>query len=112
MSQVLDRPTFDDETSESPFSFDNIPRKVWLLHHPASDRYGCFCHDGVHGLAVFKNEGGALRFSEWVDLSGMTTREVDFDEARDVAKSRPLPVVSIMYFPLTLESPPVIHFVR
>lgn len=102
MSQVLDLPLLGlDEC---------LPDTMYVLHHPTSDRYGCFCHDGVHGLACFSTEGGAFRFAEWIDLSGMATKELSFEEAREVAKERPMPVVSLML--LDQINNPVIHFVR
>jgi hypothetical protein len=102
MIKVLDLPVIGlDET---------FPDKLYVLHHPASNRYGCFCHEGIHGLACFSDENGAFRFAEWIDLSGMTTREVTFDEAREVAKERPLPVVSLML--LDSLTDPKIHYVR
>ena len=102
MNQILDLPLLGLEI--------NFPETLYVLHHPASNRYGCFCHEGVHGLACFSNEGAAIRFAEWIDLSGMTTRQVSFDEAREVAKERPLPVVSLML--LDSLNDPKIHFVR
>jgi uncharacterized membrane protein YcgQ (UPF0703/DUF1980 family) len=102
MSQTLTLPLIGlDET---------FPDRVFVLHHPASNRYGCFCHEGVHGLACFSDETGAFRFAEWIDLSGMMTRELSFDEAREVAKERPLPVVSLML--LDNLNDPQIHYVR
>jgi len=89
---------------------DTFPDKLFVLHHPSSDRYGCFCHQGVHGLACFTREGDAFRFAEWIDLSGMMTRELSFDEAREVAKQRPMPVVSLML--LDQIEQPQIHYVR
>jgi hypothetical protein len=89
---------------------DAFPENLYVLHHPASNRYGCFQYDGIHGLACFSTEEGALRFSEWIELSGMTTNQVTFDEAREVAKDRPLPVVSLML--LDTINNPKIHFVR
>jgi hypothetical protein len=89
---------------------ETFPDEVFVLHHPASDRYGCFHHDGVHGLACFSSEGGAFRFAEMIDLSGMMTRTVSFDEARDIAKARPLPVVSLMLLD-SLQNPQI-HYVR
>ena len=87
-----------------------FPEKLYVLHHPSSNRYGCYQHEGIHGLACFSTEEGAVRFAEWIDLIGMTTREMSFDEARQVAKDRPLPVVSLMLLD-SIQSP-VIHFVR
>lgn len=88
----------------------SFPDRLFVLHHPASGKYGCFCHQGVHGLACFSSEGSAFRFAEFIDLSGMTTQEVSFDEAREVAKSRPLPVVALMLCD-QLEDPQI-HYVR
>ncbi len=102
MSQTLSLPLIGLE--------ETFPDQVFVLHHPASDRYGCFCHEGVHGLACFSNEQGAFRFAEWIDLSGMVTRELTFDDARDIAKSRPMPVVSLML--LDKIEDPQIHYVR
>ncbi|MBX3095724.1 MAG: hypothetical protein KF812_02570 [Fimbriimonadaceae bacterium] len=95
-----------------PFvELDNeFPSVLFVLHHAPSGRYGCYCHDGVNGLAVFSHEGGALRFAEWIDLTGMVIHEVTFDEARDIAKGRPLPIVCMMLLD-NLESP-AIHYIR
>lgn len=89
---------------------DLFPDNLYLLHHPASQKYGCYCHDGIHGLACFSTEMGAFRFAEWIDLSGMAVQELSFDEAREVAKQRPLPVVSLML--LDSMDDPKIHYVR
>ena len=89
---------------------ETFPENLFVLHHPASNRYGCFCHEGIHGLAAFSTESAAVRFAEWIDLVGMTTCEVTFDEAREVAKDRPTPVVSLMLLD-SLQSPKI-HFVR
>jgi hypothetical protein len=102
MTHILDLPLLGlDET---------FPDTLFVLHHPSSGRYGCFCHDGVHGLACFSTESGAVRFGEWIDLSGMSTVELSFDEAREIAKQRPMPVVSMML--LDHMNDPKIHFVR
>src|ERR1700722_18926179 len=102
MMQVLELPLIGlDET---------FPDRLFVLHHASPSRYVCFCHDGVHGLACFSYEAAAFRFAEWIDLSGMATKEVSFDEAREVAKERPMPVVSLML--LDQIEHPQIHFVR
>jgi len=90
--------------------FDSFPDVVYLLFHPNSGKYGCYCHQGVHGLACFSSENGAFRFAEWIDLSGMTSQEVSFDEAREIAKDRPAPVVSLMLLD-NLDNPKI-HYVR
>lgn len=89
---------------------DTFPDVLFVLHHASSGKYGCFFHEGVHGLACFSTEAGAIRFSEWIDLTGMTTIELSFEEARDVAKDRPMPVTALMLLD-DLQSPKI-HYVR
>ena len=89
---------------------DTIPENLFVLKHPPSGKFGCYCHQGVHGLAVFSSEPAEFRFAEWIDLSGMACIEVSFDEAREIAKDRPMPIVSVML--LDDLSDPKIHFVR
>jgi hypothetical protein len=89
---------------------NEFPSQLFVLHHPASDRYGCYCHEGIHGLACFSNEQQAHRFAELIDLSGMMTSEVTFDGARDLAKGRPLPVVAILLLDRLEE--PLVHYIR
>lgn len=89
---------------------EKFPDTLFALYHPASNKYGCFCYEGIHGLATFSTENGAIRFGEWLDLSGMSMQQLTFDEAREVAKGRPMPVVSLML--LDKIDDPLIHFVR
>lgn len=89
---------------------DDFPSTLYLLHHTATGKYGCYCHNGVHGLACFSTDAGAVRFGEWINTTSMVTVEVDFDGAREVAKSRPLPIVSLML--LDSMDDPKIHYVR
>jgi hypothetical protein len=88
----------------------DFPECLFVLHHPSTDRYGCFCHEGIHGLACFSDELSAGRFAEWIDITGMVAVQVSFDDARETAKARPLPVVSLML--LDTMTSPQIHFVR
>jgi len=89
---------------------DEFPKVVFVLEHPSTNRFGCFCHEGTHGLACFSDESGAVRFGEFIDLTGLVTLALSFDEAREVAKDRPLPVTAVML--LDNMSSPVIHYVR
>jgi len=89
---------------------NDFPDQLFLLFHSGSGKYGCYCHQGVHGVACFSSEAGAFRFAEWIDLSGMSCVEVVFDEAREIAKQRPMPIVSLML--LDRLSEPQIHYVR
>jgi hypothetical protein len=87
-----------------------FPENVFVLHHPNSKRYGCYCHLGVHGLACFTTNNGAIKFGEFIDLDGLTVKQMSFDEAREVAKERPLPVTALML--LDNMSDPKVHFIR
>lgn len=102
MSQSLTLPLLGLESE--------FPDLLYVLHHVTSDRYACFIHDGIHGLASFSSESAASAFRQLINLEGMVTREVSFDEAREVAKGRPLPVTSLMLLD-RIESPEI-HFVR
>lgn len=88
----------------------NFPENLYLLHHPSSGKFGCYCHEGTHGVACFSTKGAAFRFAEWIDLSGMTYVECTFDEAREIAKSRPMPIIALML--LDSIQNPEIHYVR
>jgi hypothetical protein len=87
-----------------------FPENVFVLHHPHSKRFGCYCHMGVHGLACFSTNVGAQKFGEFIDLDGLTVMQLSFDEAREIAKERPLPVTAIML--LDNMNDPKVHFVR
>lgn len=87
-----------------------FPDVLHVLHHAPSGKYGCYCHDGVHGVACFTTANGAFRFAEHISLTGIAAIEVSFDEAREIAKDRPMPVVALMLLD-SLESP-AIHYVR
>lgn len=101
--QVLD-PMFKELLGEG------FPDKVHVLHHSPTKRYGCYCHQGVHGLACFSSKSGAMKFGEFIELDGLSVLEMTFDEAREVAKTRPMPVTTLML--LDNINDPKIHYVR
>lgn len=89
---------------------EEFPQRLFVLYHPATRRYGCYCHNGVHGLAGFSHSEAAHSFAQMVDLGGMRSLSVSFEEAREIAKSRPMPVVSLIL--LDSFADPAIHYVR
>lgn len=107
LDPIADLLTFDEGWLDLGGDF---PDEVWVVRHSASERYGCFCHEGVHGLASFTRAADAKEFARWIELEGLAVVALGFDEARDVAKGRPMPVVSLML----LDDPnrPLIHYVR
>ncbi|MBS1719358.1 MAG: hypothetical protein JST35_02805 [Armatimonadetes bacterium] len=102
MASILEQPILGLGTE--------FPDHVFILKHAPTGRYGCYCHEGIHGLAVFSDEAHALNFGSAIDISNLEICMVSFDESRDVAKGRPLPVVAVML--LDQLDAPVIHFVR
>lgn len=102
MNQLLDCPVLGLE--------DTFPQRLFIVRHNPTSKYGCYCHDGTHGLACFSNEQGAISFAAWINMPGMSSEEVSFDEAREVAKDRPMPITSLML--LDNMEDPLIHFVR
>ncbi len=86
------------------------PDRLYILKHTPTGKYGCYHHDGVHGLASFSTQEGAQNFAMMIPLSSMECQEVSFDEAREVAKSRPSPVAALML--LDDMDRPQIHYVR
>ncbi|HLO97754.1 MAG TPA: hypothetical protein VK171_04085 [Fimbriimonas sp.] len=87
-----------------------FPDQLYVLHHTSTRRYGCYCHQNVHGLACFSTETGAAKFGQFIELSGLQIVELSFEEAREIAKDRPMPVTSLML--LDNMSDPMIHYVR
>lgn len=87
-----------------------FPDSLFVLKHGPSGKYGCYKHDGIHGLACFSSEAGACEFGSYIELPGMQSLEVSFDEARRIAQERPLPIVSIMLLD-DIDSPQI-HYVR
>ncbi len=102
MSQVLDCPVLGLDTK--------FPERLYIVRHLPSNKYGCYCYDGTHGLACFSDEAGASGFANWIDIGGMMAEEVSFDEAREIAKDRPMPIISLML--LDNMEDPQIHFIR
>jgi hypothetical protein len=95
MSTVMDRPS--EVIDESVEILDNgFPAKVWIGCHPITNRYACYCSEGLHGLGVSSSEGGIIRLLDWIELSGMSTKEVTFEEACAIAMGRPEPITGIM----------------
>jgi hypothetical protein len=89
---------------------NEFPASVFVLYHSNTKRYGCYCHHGVHGLACFSTNAGAVKFGEFIDLDGLSVMQLSFDEAREVAKERPLPVTALML--LDNMNDPKVHYIR
>ncbi len=89
---------------------DAFPDSLWILHHPESSKYACYQFKGIHGLASFSSQESLDRFRSNITLDGMVDLQVDFDQAREIAKARPLPVTALML--VDQLDDPKIHFVR
>ena len=97
---------------DAPFSEldSGFPEELYVVCHPSTRRYGCFCHQGVHGLAAFSGREDAERFRRLIELTGLYVVPMAFDAAREVAKERPMPVVALML--LDDLANPLVHYVR
>ena len=102
----------DNEPLVMPLlGLDNeFPDNLYVLHHAPTKRYGCYCHRGIHGLACFSTREGVREFGDHIELSGLSAQEVTFDEAREIAKQRPVLVTAMMLLDNILD--PIIHYVR
>lgn len=102
MNRVLEAPILGLESA--------FPEQLYVVFHAPTKKYGCFCFEGVHGLACFSDPTGARRFSEFLQLEGICAQEVSFDEAREIAKARPMPIISLML--LDQLNDPKVHYVK
>lgn len=89
------------------FSF---PSHFYIVKHIPTNKYGCYCSNGTHGVACFTEEVDAMSFAAWIDVPDLITERTSFDEAREIAKTRPMPVTSLML--LDNLNKPEIHFVK
>lgn len=88
---------------------DHWPETLYIGHDRELGLYACRdC--GVIGLAAFSNESDATEYLARFERTSLFTQEVSFEEARQIAKDRPLPVVALLLLD-DLENP-VIHYVR
>ena len=84
---------------------DNVPSSVVAITFPDESKWLFKNEGGTHGLLVFKNAESAmdyfLEFKNRCEQDGNQVPtgcsvELTFDEAREVAKSRPLPVCCLI----------------
>lgn len=102
MTQVQDCPV-------TGLDFD-WPEALCILPHPASGKFFCYCFEGTHGLAAFTNVESAVKFVQQHRITGVILAVMSFEAARQVAKERPAPIVSLMI--LDDIADPIIHYVR
>lgn len=88
------------------------PESLYILH-ASNGTYACYCYEGTHGLMTFEMERiaqiWARGFAAELGIA-LTIQQVSFDEARRIAKNRPLPL-SALILADDIENP-LIHFVR
>lgn len=87
-----------------------FPDELFVVLHASTRRYGCFCHQGIHGLAAFSSQDDAERFRSLIELTGLYVVPIEFDAARQIAKERPMPVVALLL--LDDLADPIVHYVR
>lgn len=89
---------------------EEFPETLLIGHDAFTQKYGCYNFKGLHGLACFSDAASWIRFATMVPEFRLQPIEVTFDEAREIAKSRPLPISCVML--LDNLASPLIHHVR
>jgi hypothetical protein len=95
MSIVLDKPGFVPMSSLLDDMDNQFPDTLYVTSHKPSGTHGCYCVGNVHGLAVFSTALKAAGFSDFVNESPLDVIELSLEEALDLAKTKPYPVVCI-----------------
>lgn len=92
---------------------DDFPENIYILKDKNKDKYACYhlTSEGIYGLMCFEHNSNAASAKEdfqHKDILEIT--QTTFDEAREIAKERPLPVTCL----LLMDNPisPKIHFVK
>ena len=108
LGKILGRST----SAPAPLNIDSdlFPEVLYVTYHEASDRYGCYRYEGVHGLACFSNEELAWRWIERSKFTEVSVLKRSFDEVWDIARARPSPVTAILL--LDRMDNPKIHYIR
>lgn len=100
------------EQSAAHLGIDDWPESVWLLVDPQGVRHGVFRHEGVFGLACFRNEEAAKLFSRvWGFSRYSRAQPFSFDDARAVAQSKSTQIVCMYLFSAAHE-PESVHWIR
>lgn len=93
---------------------DDFPENIYILKDKNKDRYACYhlTNQGVYGLMCFEHNHNAVSakkdFQQNEDILEIT--QTTFDEAREIAKGRPLPVTCLILMDNIVN--PKIHFVK
>jgi hypothetical protein len=87
------------DTSTDTWVPDGFPETVYALAFPGGLHGILAVRDAHHGqvdaLAVFSTPGRATLFCDRLGASGGHPQEMTFDEARELAKSKPPQVVAL-----------------
>jgi hypothetical protein len=89
---------------------DDIPDNLYMLQHMYKPIHGLYAFEGVHGLAVFSTMTNAEIFVDKIGIDSMLVKDVTFDDAREIVKTKPQPINTVMLVD-NLDDP-VIHWVR
>lgn len=101
MTQTIDLPIL---------GLDNaFPELVYVLPLEGRKLYVCLSHNNLQGLACFEEKENAEKLIEGAQQN-VFVEEVEFDEAREIAKERP-PQITCLILADNL-SDPKIHYVR
>ena len=110
VDQIEANVTYPPATSLEKQLNCDFPPRVFALFHTQTGKWGGRNHDGTHGLAVFTAEQSARAFNNFLPVAEVEIVNLSFDEAREVAKHRPLPIICLLLCD-DLDNPKV-HYVR
>ncbi len=81
----------------APFLDSKFPDECVYFQGTFNPKVGCYSHKGIEGMALFEDFGAGRLFVNMLPLTQRfgSLKKVTFDEAREIAKSRPLPVVAL-----------------
>lgn len=103
----------DDLAEYSIFDDLTYPDEVYIIEY-SNKTHAIGVYNGIHGLACFTTENQALFFHERVNLNenvNFSIIKVQFDEAREIAKSKSGQICSLLVFS-DLNTPPQVHYVK
>lgn len=81
--------------------------ELWVLENARLAIHSIRIKDTNHGVVVYGSEEAALRDALLLPGRGLVPRRVSFEEARDIAKTKPLHITGLI-----LRDTDEIHHVR
>jgi hypothetical protein len=109
---LIEKPDISSDIDETPLFFDHdqFPENVFVIEIPSTKQFVCWHFQEINGLVVFSDKANAIAFANDSKLKKTKVYQVTFDEARDIAITRPPAIIAVML----CDDPcnPQIHYIR